>query len=298
MDAGRLTHVRNWSREEVQPRIRRPRNLFYFFGGPDFLWAVNMFPGAETYILAGLEPVGEIPELSRIPAPVLEESLDAFRYSMRSILEKGFYETREMREDLKRGSIRGVLPALVFFTARTGHRVVNVEHVSLDASGTPQSAAPGSGNGVRITFQPENGAGTQTLYYFHTDLSDEGIKKNTGFMNFVESRGRGISYLKAASYLMHGGGFNRAKNFLLSRSDAILQDDSGIPFRDFDPNAWQINLYGMYHRPVDIFAEKFQPDLRAAYESTGHRPLPFGTGYRRSDAGSNQLLAIRRSTAQ
>ena len=37
--------------------------LFYFFSGPDFLYANAFFPAANTYVLAGLEPVGHIAAL-------------------------------------------------------------------------------------------------------------------------------------------------------------------------------------------------------------------------------------------
>lgn len=40
----------------------------YMFSGPDFLYATSFFPNASTYVLAGLEPVGEIPDLTG-PSP-------------------------------------------------------------------------------------------------------------------------------------------------------------------------------------------------------------------------------------
>ena len=37
--------------------------MLYMFSGPDFLYATSFFPNAATYVLAGLEPVGQIPDL-------------------------------------------------------------------------------------------------------------------------------------------------------------------------------------------------------------------------------------------
>jgi len=34
--------------------------MYYMFSGPDFLYAYTFFPNANTYILAGLEPVGQV----------------------------------------------------------------------------------------------------------------------------------------------------------------------------------------------------------------------------------------------
>ncbi len=104
---------------------------------PGLLWVANAFPMADTHIIAGLEPIGEVPDLRTIHAQIFTQSLGEFRYSMRSILDKGFYETREMREDLARGSIRGVMPALYTFVVRTGHRIIDANYIKLDAGGSP-----------------------------------------------------------------------------------------------------------------------------------------------------------------
>ena len=38
--------------------------MLYMFSGPDFLYATSFFPSASTYVLAGLEPVGDVPPLT------------------------------------------------------------------------------------------------------------------------------------------------------------------------------------------------------------------------------------------
>ena len=37
--------------------------VLYMFSGQDFLYATSFFPNASTYVLSGLEPVGDIPQL-------------------------------------------------------------------------------------------------------------------------------------------------------------------------------------------------------------------------------------------
>ena len=68
----------------------------------------------------------------------------------------------------------------------------------------------------------------QTLYYFRTDISDDGLKKS-GFLKFAEQLGKGDSFIKSASYLPHADSFSKIREFLLDRSQALVQDDSGIP---------------------------------------------------------------------
>ena len=40
--------------------------MLYMFSGPDFLYATSFFPNASTYVLAGLEPVGAVSDLTRL----------------------------------------------------------------------------------------------------------------------------------------------------------------------------------------------------------------------------------------
>jgi len=41
------------------------------------------------------------------------------------------------------------------------------------------------------------------------------------------------SYFKATSYMTHKAQFSMIRDQVLAKSDAILQDDSGIPYRFF-----------------------------------------------------------------
>ncbi len=298
-DRMRLNAMTQWAIAEIHPKIRRPRQIFYMFGGPDFLSVVTLFREVPTYILAGLEPVGQIPNLATMPQEILEGSLGNLRFSLRSVLEKSFFETREMREDLERGGVNGVLPILCVFAARTGHEILDYQYVVLSAEGVPQALNSGEAakaDGVLLGLRVSPGSPRQELYYFKTDLSDAGIAKNDRFMKFMQSRGTGSSYLKAASYLMHGSGFNGVRDFLLGNSAFILQDASGIPFKHLVSEQWKLELFGRYVGAVDIFQEHAQPDLQMAFaDPMAVKPLPFGTGYRRDDSESHQIFALRTS---
>jgi hypothetical protein len=102
---------------------------------------------------------------------------------------------------------------------------------------------------VRITFTGGPAASSQTLYYFTTDLSNDGIRQQPGFLKFCEARGTGGSLLKSSSYLMFENGFSRVRDFLLTHSKAIVQDDSGIPIAAFDPAKWLLRFFRQLCRP-------------------------------------------------
>jgi hypothetical protein len=62
-DAGRLQKVRAWRAAELGASSG---TVFYPFSGPDFVFVHNFFPHAGTYILCGLEPVGDLPGICKV----------------------------------------------------------------------------------------------------------------------------------------------------------------------------------------------------------------------------------------
>ena len=255
--------IRDWMWRNAEPYIRSTGTMYYMFGGPDFLYANTFFPYANTYILAGLEPVGQVPDLTRMPPEQVAAELATMRGSMSTILRFQYFITKDMRMELGRGNVAGTLPILYVFIARLGYAVLDAKPVTTPAEG------------VKITFKDPLREQAQTLYYFKTDLSGGG---NTAFLKWCASRGPGVSLLKAASYLMHTEGFNGVRNFLLQNSRVIVQDDSGIPLRAF-PKSWVVDSYGRYVQHGEMFGKYYQLDLAAVFERTPPSELGFAFGY-------------------
>jgi hypothetical protein len=256
------------------------------------LYANAFFPNASTYVLAGLEPVGRIPEITERS----RYSLPGLRASLNTALNLSFFITAHMREQLQQGELSGTLPILYVFMARSGNTVREASLVNLDKDGnvTPvdQTRARQVVDGAKIVFSRGDDA-PQTLYYFRTDLSDSGVK-NSGFLKFCEKFGIGDSLLKSASYLLHRQSFSRTRQFLIERSRLVVQDDSGIPLSAFKPDEWQLNLFGKYLGPIGTFPEHNQPKLRQLYQQGQPRKLDFGIGYRWRANESNLLLAVKK----
>ncbi len=292
LEARQLGKLRAWAPEFLPEAHADGGPVFYFFSGPDILYAHALYPQASTYVLAGLEPVGTPPDLAALPPEALAAGLDNLRKSLNSVLSFSFFITKDMKVDLQQSELSGTLPVLYVFLARAGCRIGNVELVWLDKAGavsTEKAATPG----VRIAFTGPGGA-PQTLYYFSTDLSNHGIRTQPGFLKFCEQLGRGRSLVKAASYLMHLGSFTTARDFLLTRTSTIVQDDSGIPIRNFPPAAWAVRYFGSYPGPIDIFKEHTQPELADIYRRSNPPPLPFGFGYRWQASQSSLMIATPR----
>jgi hypothetical protein len=275
----RVERMKTWSNNHILPVTGGFHTMWYPFGGPDLLHATAMFPHARTYALMGLEPVGELPELETLPAGESLAALTAFRQATRTQLQAGYFITKDMREDLQRSSLRGVTPILVSTIAMTGGMVESVQKMSV--AGNPA---------VAVAFRDAAGM-RRTAYYVQGDLSNKGF--SAGYRDWLTGLGRGFTYFKAASYLMHDSRFSQSRDFFLSQSRGILQDDSGIPFRHFK-TGWNIRYFGSFEKLIDTFTKHHQEDLRAAFAANPKTPLNFGSGYHMKDEEANLIFATRR----
>ena len=258
-----LNPIRAWMTANAYDSYHSSGTMYYMFSGPDFLYAYAFFPHADTYILAGLEPIGQVPDLTKLNPQALSGELSALRASMKTILNTHYFITKDMRTDLGQGSIGGTLPILYVFLARLNCTVLETAFIKTPAEG------------VKITFEASGFGPKKTLYYFKTDLSGG----NSKFLSWCAAQGPGLSLLKAASYLMHGEGFGGVRDFLLEHSRVIVQDDSGIPLRSFK-KGWAVNCYGRYVPHKEMFGPFRQADLAAIYDKTPPPPeLGFAFGY-------------------
>jgi hypothetical protein len=294
----RWNSLSSWAAAEIRPHINAALPVFYTFGGPDFLNAYLIYPGASQYVLCGLEPVGRVPALEQMTRENIESALRGVHASIQPALHLNFFVTRTMSGSLRHGEIYGLLPVLYVFLARTDNAIVNVEYLKLDETGKlteiPEDSNERDGvKGVKITFIHDGASAAQALYYFREDVSDKALSRDNRFLSYLGSLGQGNSYLKAASYLMHTKEFTLIRDFLLSRSSSILQDDSGIPYRYFRTGIWQVTLYVKFSKPISDFRWAMQDDLQKAYLAPGEvKPMPFRTGYGTRE-NANLLFAIR-----
>ncbi|MBA3961877.1 MAG: hypothetical protein H0X40_08255 [Chthoniobacterales bacterium] len=295
LEARQLSGIRTWETSYL-PEARDPVPVvYYLFSGPDFLYADQFFPSASSYILAGTEPIGPLPDVTHFGDPALDSVLHNLQTALNSVLSFSFFITKDMKTDLQREELKGTLPIFYVFLARAGKTITDITFLTLDKNGDPQIAtspgAHGTTPGVRITFTGEAGSAPQTLYYFTTDLSDEGIRSHPGFLKFCAAQSIGDSLLKSASYLMFEPGFVTVRNFLLTHSKTLIQDDSGIPITAFDQAKWNLRFFGSYSTPIDLFKQHFQPELQALYIQSHPPPLTFGIGYRWSRTRSTLIVA-------
>ncbi|MBE9040809.1 hypothetical protein IQ235_08460 [Oscillatoriales cyanobacterium LEGE 11467] len=293
LESQQLSRARTWAAEELQSINQGSPQIFYPFSGPDILYGYTFFPEATDYVMVGLEPVGELPEIT--PESAISNRLQGVNQSLYAILQYSFFRTKDMAVDLDE---QGVLPILFVFLARTNNNILDAQYVGLDENSELQPFAnrnelidSGLVPGVKISFVPEGESQSKTLYYFSTDLSNTGLEGTPEFIEFVKTLDTPTTYLKAASYLMHNESFSTIRDLILTQSSHVLQDDSGMPVRYFDPEQWDRQFYGAYVSPIELFAERYQSDLREIYQTEKDiKGLDFGIGYKFYN-DSNLMLA-------
>jgi hypothetical protein len=287
----RLNAMRAWGNTELAGLRGETRAVFYPFSGPDALYPDTLFPNSKVLLMAGLEPVGTMPDLAKLQQDgTLAPYLAQIKTSLFTILAASFFKTKDMKTDFNNQLVDGLMPALIVFLAREGYSINSIQYVVLSHDGLLHERGGTSGEpGVQITY----GEG-RTLLYFQADLGNDGLKDNPGFVLLMHHFAPGITYLKAASYLLYEDYFSTIRNAILGESIGVVEDDSGIPLRDFKPAQWEVVPYGDYTGPIDLFKDKYQPDLAEFYKKTPHPQLAFGSGYKFAASVSSLLVAKKK----
>jgi hypothetical protein len=290
LEARQLARIRGWA----DANLAAPKpTMFYMFSGPDFIYANAFYPKASTYVLSALEPPGSVPDLTRLQRGGVAAALYNVEHSLSSILSFSFFITKRMKVDLHEGQINGTLPILYVFLARSGKTIRTVSPIALDDNGTVlsagENAVSNATRGVKIVFAGSDGA-EKTLYYFSTDLSNPGVRAS-GFLKFCATLAPGNSLIKSASYLLHSGNFTVVRDFILTNSATIIQDDSGIPLANYGSKKWRFFPFGRYAGPIGEFAGKYQGTYAELFRRA--QPMDFGIGYRWRTYESNLLLSVR-----
>ncbi|MDR3155662.1 MAG: hypothetical protein LBT90_00980 [Holosporaceae bacterium] len=279
--------VKSWSRENILDKVANCQTVFYPFGGPDVAYALEFFPDAQTYVLVGLEPIGNFDAI--VKAIGNPNTLRLLTTSLSTYLSSGFFITSEMSNQLTNKSVRGTLPLMLIQLSRLGFTLDKVESAKIGTSGDIEF----SGNGidcVRINCTRNEDAAQKVVYYVRTNLGNGNSQLDNLFQ--LVKKNNFVTFIKSASYALHDRSLFRLKQFILANTSAVLQDDSGIPFSSFDAT-WEKNIFGTYNGPtLKIFKNYIQKDLLNFYGTHACASIPFKIGYGFRMGRPNLFLGI------
>ncbi|HOO72500.1 MAG TPA: hypothetical protein PK926_12130 [Spirochaetota bacterium] len=286
--------IESWKKDHMP--ARSGAKVLYPFSGPDMLNALIFFPSAEEYILFGLEAPGQIPSLTGKSPDRIIAGLKELRDVLNTMIWVNFFKTNDMRKDIGTSEYDSTSSVIMWFIAREHYNLENVKKIWIGLSGKLTDKQPADGGlnsvpGVEFRFSDNKGR-KKRARYFQVDVSDQSVSFNTLFVPFLKSQGRFSTMIKSASYLMfYQGRFDSIRSVILAQSDVIIQDDSGIPYRYFTRDTWELSLHGIYIKPIAKFGSMFQADFKESMNRLSTGPLPFSYGYHYKQNESNLMIA-------
>ncbi|GIV22581.1 MAG: hypothetical protein N3A68_04020 [Bacteroidia bacterium] len=296
--------LRVWAARELQPYHEWKGSVFYPFSGADWPTIFYVYPQGSRYVFFGLEQEGD-PHVLRLLAPEeIARGLQGTYSTLEDLLRLSFFKTKDMQVKLAHGKVRGLLPVFLALFGRTGHLVYSVEHIVLREGGKVDTLSGGKSKpaqsawdnpitGLRFVVGLPDGP-TQEVIYLSLNAANAGLEKQIGSRDFLGTLRPCVTLIKSASYLLFGADFSEMRRLILTQSVAILEEDSGIPYKYFDSTAWRVQLFGVYHQPILLFRSKYQQDLWQAYRTYPVKRLPFTIGYHTVPGQSNLIWAVRR----
>jgi hypothetical protein len=293
--------MQGFGKAELSDAALRDAVVYYPFSGPDALYATACFPNNSTYVLVALEPSGTLPSLAQLSRKQdLAGYLRATRDTMGSVLGRSFFITREMDRQFRGQVTDGLLLPILEVLVRRHNTILGFRYTRLDDDGklierdlSFRPRTPYGDKGLQIAYRSDEDQSLHQMYYLTINLDDEHLKTNQPFVKYSAALQGSVTMLKATSYMTHRDEFSIIRGLILANSQAVLQDDSGIPFHFFTPDVWKVQLYGEYTRPYGSFRYLIQSDLQKAYHDPSARPLPFRIGYGYGKVNSNLQLARR-----
>ncbi len=296
----RLEGIGVWNASNIERNKKIDTTFaFYPFSGGDFIHLNWLYPNANEYLMVAREDVGSIPNLLHSPS-LANTYLNNVDFVLRDIYFKSYFITRNMIYDInKQARVNGMLPLILWASARTGHEILSVKFGGANTDGTlayNQKNKLQKFDAVEILFRKKGTTKQKKLTYLSCDISDKGFLTAQNYYSYLQSKvpSNCHSFVKSASYLLHYKGFSKMRELLLNKSEFLVQDDTGIPFRHFQKNDWNIELFGKYDKPVSDFKMQIlhQLDLDSAYKSAAFYKgkLNFSLGYHWGSDKQNEMV--------
>lgn len=299
---GRVAAMTAWRDTALSPACPAGKTLLYPFSGPDFFNAYWLFPGCETFVMFGLEHPGDVPDIEGMSERQLQRLIKDVRAATADLFKRNYFITEKMARQLHTAHLRGVVPLAMISMTLSGLEVLRVVPNDIARTRRPQ-AVNGERplrqlQGVTIEFRAADSPRVRRMHYFSLDATDKGLAHYPEFLEYLRALGPTTTFIKSASYLLHGDYFKAMGRTLLEVTDFLVQDDSGLPYATLARD-WDLQLYGRYGIPIRPFRSAFQADLDRAWKAQQPAPLPFTFGYQYHDLRderSHVIVARKRAS--
>jgi len=312
----KLRPIRAWMAGRYDTLAGGHRLVFYPFGGPDIAFASAFYPQADTYVLVGLEDVGQLGWFGTLSEEATLQRLREWSNILRVSNRFGFFKTIDMRQQFT--TERGVADMLMYYLRQMGAELLEGHLLAWEEGQRIQGAKlvdtlageearvemylatqhrlvrmePGASkraDGIKYVCRMPDGSEKQ-VYYFRQDLSNNGFS-DSPFLAWMTAQGPFCSLNKAASYLMHSNNFSKVRSFMLDNTRFHIQDDTGPRYRELRLRGFNVDVHGRYSRIDPLFSMGPQADLMDAYAERPGPVIPFKIGYMGHAVGTNLQVA-------
>lgn len=271
-----------------------PSSLVYPFGGGDLLHALATYPDATEVTTISLEIAGDVRGIDKVDNGRLARELGV----LRSHLGKLFLKAHSRTENLDIET-RGAVPGEVGFTMAAlylhGFEPVTLRYFTFENDGTlhyltdkeieksTKTGRDGPFANAEIRFHKAGDKRVRILRHVAYDLSDGSLKKSPALLAYLDARGKKVSTMtKAASHLLWDDqGFSVIRDWLMTHTDWMISDTTGVPPRIAKKYGFVQDLFGLYEWP-EPFGTVNNADAKAfkdAFKASSSGPISFRYGY-------------------
>jgi hypothetical protein len=254
-----------------------PTTIVYPFGGGDLMSALATYPDGTEFTTISLEVAGDVRGVMKTDSKRLEKELSTLRDHLGKLFLKA--HSRTINLDIEtRGAIPGEIAFSMAALAIHGFEPVSLRYFEFEPDGklhwaTEEDIANADKaktkklwNNAEIRFKKAGEPRVRVLRHVAYDLSDGNLRRSPALVKHLETKPKVSAMTKAASHLLWDDkNFSIIRDYLMSHTDWMISDTTGVPPRVAKKNGFVQDVYGLYEWP-EPFGTVNNDDAKAFHE--------------------------------
>ncbi len=282
-------NLKNWSKLNLKPINNKI--ILYPFSGPDSYSPIAFFENGKDFILFGEHSSGVFSNKDFFDHSKIKNKMNIFIEYIKSYLKiDQFFKTAGHPLSFKLKDTDIFVTTMIFFLSRLNYTILYIRKIFLNKKNQiiPFKKNKNNIEGLEIVFKENKTSFIKRLRYFTISMNNNFIRKNSQLVDYFTNYQSFTTIVRSSFYQLHKDDFSFLRNIILSKSIAIIQDDSGIPIKFYNLKNWDISYFGYYHKPLAIF----QKSLHEQYLRKSITRLPFQYGHYRQN--ESNLIYVHR----
>jgi hypothetical protein len=285
-----------------------PTTVVYPFGGGDLMSELATYPDTQEVTTISLEIAGDVRPILKADNKRLEKELGVLREHLGKLFLKAHSRTVNLEIE-SRGAVPGEEGFTMAALALYGYEPVALRYFDFNPDGSLKwlteddiaKAEKARATGGKSPFSNAEirfrkpGEKTRILRHVAYDLSDGNLKKNPALIKYLDSEAKPkvSTMTKAASHLLwDDANFATIRNWLMTHTDWMISDTTGVPPRIAKQYGFVQDVYGQYEG-AEPFGTVNNGDMNAFIQLFKNAP-PLGFRYGYPDNHSHGHMVVTR----